>query len=226
MQPTRKNVKDYLKIAGWILLSLFISIIVVLLSVIGFIPAYKSETGLIALGIFLVFLAYQTYRCIKHAENPWQTFKGNLKKDLIFLLSFAFSTFALWCLLILAFPPTYHSCDYYTEKLNGGVKEFQGKKFKINMCGTGGDDNSNNDEIRLEIFSEQGELLAERYFLADLGGSFDYELEYHPNHIMYFDSTDDNDFDKTIPMPPTAIDWLRARLPSFNNGIINKEVCC
>ena len=80
MPTTRKNVKDYLRMAGWALLFLLIAAIVFLL-----IPAngfffltrwfaeYRPKPDLIALGIALIFLAYEAYRFIKRTKNPWQS---------------------------------------------------------------------------------------------------------------------------------------------------------
>lgn len=121
------------------------------------------------------------------------------------------------CLAVLdtIFPIDYNRCDYYNERLNGGVKEFQGQKYKINICGTGGDSMQNNDEVRLQVFNEKGDLLAVRHFVVHWDTNFDRSLEYHPNNITYFDPTDKH-FEKTLTMPPTVLDWIRARLPLLN----------
>ncbi len=116
------------KVAGWILLSLFIAVIaisflthdIVLLVAIWFIADYGSEIGWISLGVFLFFLAYKTYRFIKRTENPWQTFKGNLKKNLIIYFSFAFTIYACMALVAIQFPTEYGSCDFYNKELGGG----------------------------------------------------------------------------------------------------------
>ncbi len=183
--------------------------------IIFFTAKYIAEIAFTALGIFLCFLAYKAYRFIKHTANPWQTVRENLKPNLILISSIALIIYACMALfLVIIFPIEYGRCDYYNEHLNGGVKEFKGQKFKINMCGTGGDQLQNNDEIRLQVFNEQGELVALRHFVVNWDeNNFPNVLEYHSDHIVYFDRSAEEDFKKTIHMPPTALDWIRARIP-------------
>ncbi|RDU95919.1 hypothetical protein DWV00_26590 [Trinickia dinghuensis] len=81
------------------------------------------------------------------------------------------------------------------------------------MCGTGGDENFMHDKIRLQIFSEQGELLAQRKFHVDWITNFPRELEYGVDHVTYYDASRESNFKHRIEMPPTRWDWVRARLP-------------
>ena len=84
------------------------------------------------------------------------------------------------------------------------------------MCGTGGEDSMllyRPDEIRLQIFNQQGDLVALRHFAVNLGSKPGGPPEYHPDHITYFDISSKRNFEKTISMPPTALDWIRARIP-------------
>ncbi len=77
MPTTRKNVRDYLKMAGWVLLSLFIAVIsifflipaIVLFWAAWFITDYYSKIGWIALGMLSIFLAYEAYQFIKRART-------------------------------------------------------------------------------------------------------------------------------------------------------------
>ena len=178
-----------------------------------------SSIGLIALGILSIFFAYKaykTYRYINRLESPWQTFKGNLKKNLIIFFSFAFTIYACMVLYVTLFPTEYGRCDFYNEHLNGGVKEFQGQKFRVHMCGAGGQHTYffvEDDEIRLQIFNEKGDLVALRHFGVNLDAKPGGPPDYYPDHITYFDTSSKRNFEKTISIPPTTLDWIRARIP-------------
>jgi hypothetical protein len=110
------------------------------------------------------------------------------------------------------FPPDFYDCNRYTEKLNGGVKEFGGRKYTISMCGDGPIGLEGHD-ILLKVFSENGHLLAMRNFIAVFDSSPVTELKYEPNRITYYDAYD-NGVEQQISMPPTALDWIIARLPA------------
>lgn len=220
MQTTRKIVKTYFITVGYVVMFCLISVIGLFVLpdplsvwIMFFIAAYPAEIAFTALGLFLVFLAYKAYRFIKRTANPWQTVRENLKANLIILFSIAFIIYGCMALLVTILPTAYGRCDHYNEELNGGVKEFQGEKFKINMCGTGGDDNQSNDEIRLQVFNEKGDLAALRHFVVHWDSNFERRIEYHPDHITYYDASLEYNYIKTISMPPTALDWIRARIP-------------
>jgi hypothetical protein len=222
MQTTRKNVRDYLRLVGWILLFLFLAVSTlfiipanILVYVTWFVGDYKLEVGLIVIGIFLAFLVYKNHRFIKLTGNPWQIEKGNLKKNLLLISSIPFIIYGCMALHAILFPIEYGRCDHYNEKLNGGVKEFKGKKFKVHLCGTGGYEGRFNyepDEIRLQVFNEKGSLVALRHFEVDWRMGSQMVLEYHADHITYYDFSAKN-FEKNILIPPTFIDWIRARIP-------------
>lgn len=107
----------------------------------------------------------------------------------------------------------------YTEKLNGGVKEFGGEKFTINICGSGTDNShffgDSMDKVQLTIINDQGELLAKRHYKVFWDGQPGHEpLAIGKDSITYQD--DEKQADHTITIPPTFIDWIRARIPLFN----------
>lgn len=285
MPATGENVRDYLKIAGWVLLSLIIvaififvipaniffwkgwyitdhysrnglrvlsfallllayetykyirrtenpwrSIVVIIvfvipanvfLGVVWFIAERELYIGWVALGILSTFLGYKAYiiyKFLKRLQNPWQTFKANLKRSLSIFFSFAFTIYACMVLFDTLFPTEYGRCDFFNERLNGGVKKFQHQNLKVQFCGAEWHNNilSHGDyRIRLQVFSEQGELLATRYFTVNYGDGFERVIEYHPDSIKYYDFADhyDDDFESTLAMPPTTLDWMRARIP-------------
>lgn len=66
---------------------------------------------------------------------------------------------AIALILVLAIPSlalrkSYEGCESYTQALNGGTKEFDGEKYKIEMWGASlfGD----GDEIRLQVMGPAG----------------------------------------------------------------------
>lgn len=107
----------------------------------------------------------------------------------------------------------------YTEKLNGGVKEFQGKKYKINICGSGVNSShifgGSMDKVELTIFDEHGELLAKKHYKVFWDGQPGHApLTIGKDSITYQD--DEKQKDHTIIMPPSFIDWIQARISLFN----------
>ena len=231
MPTARKIMKTYLITAGYVVMFFFIAIIGILIVEISFlpdtslgflwlIPYFKTEITFIPLGIFLVILAYKAYRYVKRTGNPWQTVRENLKPNLIIISSIAFIIYAGMVLFAVRYPAEYDRCDFYNKELGGRVKEYQGRKFKVHLCGTGDYDGRfeyKPDEIRLQVFNEKGDLVALRHFEIDWQSSFDREIEYHSDHIAYIDeSSSTNSISistKTISMPPTTLDWIRARIP-------------
>ena len=222
MPSTRKIIKTYLITASFVVMFFFIAIIGFLLfpgmsiGALWLILDYKAEIAFAALGIFLVLLAYKAYRYVKRTENPWHTVRKNLKPNLIIISSITFIIYAGMVLFAARFPTEYDRCDFYNKELGGGVKEYQGRKFNVYLCGT--DDYNGRfeyipDEIRLQVFNEKGDLLALRHFKVNWDTNFPKVLKYHPDHITYFDISSKRNFEKTISMPPTTLDWIRARIP-------------
>jgi len=116
------------------------------------------------------------------------------------------------------FPDKFYECEQDTNDLGGGVKTFDGRRFNIVLCGTGGDENRMNDKIRLQIFSESGELLAQRKFYVDwMMTNWPSKLEYGPAYLAYYDASQQDNYEHRISMPPTWWDWVRARLPLLNS---------
>ncbi len=110
------------------------------------------------------------------------------------------------------------NCQGYnhTEKLNGGTKIIGNKMFVITICGGGANnslfDGDGMERVRLTVFDDQGELLARRYYKVFWGGQPGHQpLKISVNSIIYQDDKEQKDH--TIPMPPTRLEWIRARLP-------------
>jgi hypothetical protein len=111
------------------------------------------------------------------------------------------------------FPDKFYNCERDTKELHGGMKIYAEKQYSIVLCGTGGDENFTGDEIRLQVFSEKGALLAQRRFVVNWITNFPRVLEYGPDYLTYYDASEQSDFEHRMSMPPTWWDWVRARLP-------------
>ncbi|WP_288407122.1 hypothetical protein [uncultured Herbaspirillum sp.] len=82
--------------------------------------------------------------------------------------------------------PICKNYDDYTQKLNGGLNQFKDQRYRIEICGAGPNDSGNHDPIRLRVFDTDG--------------------------ISYFDFSSEDPI-KTLRMPPSLLDWLKARIP-------------
>jgi hypothetical protein len=107
----------------------------------------------------------------------------------------------------------------YNTSLNGGVKVINGRRYTINICGSGINDShffgDGMDPVRLQILNEQGELLAERRYKVFWDGRPGHEpIVIGQDSISYQD--DERQEVYTIDMPPTTVDWMKARLPLFD----------
>lgn len=138
-------------------------------------------------------------------------------KKIFFLIGFVASVpYVFWLILMRPEPTDYFRCDLYSNIMNGGIKSFNGKSYNIVICGLNGiiqPENFQHDEVQLRVFSMDGELLAERYFSPELAmGSPITPLEYGNNYLVYYTEDQLNAY-KKMTIPPTKLDWIRARLP-------------
>jgi hypothetical protein len=114
-------------------------------------------------------------------------------------------------------PLDYLKCELYTEEMNGGVHTFQGKEYKVVLCGLNGLIDASNypdDEVRLHVFSMDGELLAERYLKPLTGTDVSLRLKYGSDYLIYNDG-EGSGFQTKMTMPPTFFERIRAKLPRF-----------
>lgn len=107
----------------------------------------------------------------------------------------------------------------YNSRLNGGVKIFDGKKYAINICGSGVNSShffgNSMDVVELTVADDRGEVLAKRRYKVFWEGQPGHEpLTIGQNSISYQD--DEEQAEHTIAMPPTTLDWIRARVPFFD----------
>ncbi|KWS25193.1 hypothetical protein ABNM12_19595 [Pseudomonas syringae] len=148
-----------------------------------------------------------------------QTFRTHVRK--MYFRSFFFFIFMLIALVVYSiafnlFDNT--DCERYnhTEALDGGAKSFGSKGFVITVCGAGVNNSLFNgdgmERVRLTIFDNQGELLARRYYKVFWDGQPGHEpLKVSKKSIIYQDDKEQKDH--VITMPPTRLEWIRARLP-------------
>lgn len=210
MQTTGKNVRSLLpKLAYGFLILLFLPVLFYSLSdwlsvkIIFFIVIFKKEIGCTILALLGLSVFYWIFKD-----------KQKIKKRSYISLSVLVFIYACICLASFLYQTNYGECDYYTKELKGGVKEFNGKKYAVKLCGT---DTifGNGHEVRLQVLDERGELLARRYFTFYWNDAAEKELEYSDDYIFYYDNSKTEPL-STISMPPTAADWITARLPLFN----------
>jgi len=73
---------------------------------------------------------------------------------------------------------------------------------------------SSNEQVRIVVADERGTTLATRLFFVFWGGRPGNEsIEIRDGKLIYFDAGDEYDGTRSISMPPTAIDWIAAKIP-------------
>jgi hypothetical protein len=177
-------------------------------------PDYSSEIGNIIVFAIILFLGYKAYKVARTAESIPQEFIKMMPAIIMWVLIIGLGA------EFFAVNNDNTDCQRYNynDKLNGGVKKFNGKKYTINLCGNGGNINGRFDRVRVEILDEKGELQAKRYFSVFWDGRpGHFPIETGPDKIIYYDdAADDEHSQRDINIPPTTIDWIRARLALFN----------
>ncbi len=122
--------------------------------------------------------------------------------------------YMLW-MALLPSQSQYHGCDRYSKVMNGGVHTFEGKDYRIELCGIDGGPGKieswgPDDDVRLQVFSMDGELLAERFFNP---GGMVLPMDYGDTYLMYWYVKAHKDRKEKIAMPPSRWEWIKARLP-------------
>ncbi|WP_244135760.1 hypothetical protein [Burkholderia seminalis] len=107
----------------------------------------------------------------------------------------------------------------YNAKLNGGTKQVDGTTYIVNICGSGGGRANGffanqNEQVKIVVANAHGSTLATRLFFVFWGGWPGAEpIEIRDGKLIYFDAADQYDSTRSISLPPTAIDWVTARIP-------------
>ncbi|WP_244106746.1 hypothetical protein [Burkholderia anthina] len=108
----------------------------------------------------------------------------------------------------------------YNARLNGGIKQVDGTTYIVDICGSGHRGNGffadQNEQVKIVVADAHGSTLATRLFFVFWGGRPGNDpIEFRDGKLIYFDASDRYDSMRSISMPPTAIDWITARLPSW-----------
>jgi hypothetical protein len=175
--------------------------------------SFASEIALLLGFVICLLFGYKAIKIFKGEKSPRQEFVKMMPATII-----CFST-ALLALNFFA-GRDITDCEKfnYNDKLNGGIKEFNGKKYTVNICGSGVSDShffgDGMDTVQLTIIDEEGNELAKRGYKV----FWDAELGHEPlvtekDSITYQDDEDQRSY--IISMPPTLIDWIQARIPLF-----------
>lgn len=175
---------------------------------------FAGEIGIglaIAIALFLGYKACLIYK----AEKSFGRELLKMTPAVVFWIGVV-----LYAVNFLADGKNYDCQQYnYTDQLNGGVKDFQGRKYIIKICGSGVNNShffgDGMDAVELTITNEKGELLAKRHYKIFWDGQPGHEpLTIRAANIIYQD--DDKQVGHSIAMPPTVIDWIRARIQILN----------
>ncbi|WP_244108848.1 hypothetical protein [Burkholderia anthina] len=73
-----------------------------------------------------------------------------------------------------------------------------------------------NKQVKIVVADAHGSTLATRLFFVFWDGRPGNDpIEIRDGKLIYFDASDQYDSMRLISMPPTAIDWITARLPGW-----------
>ncbi len=194
-----------------LIIGLAISFIMLILLVL-----FSNKIGLLFIFILIKYYVIIFYIIIFYSVFSgfyWSSKQKNKKifkkKLYLIFISWAAIVFILACI----FSTNYANCDKYTKELKGGIREFGDKKYTIKLCGARAFNNSEN--IRMEVFNDEGITLALRYFTVNANFVDPKELEYGAYKIIYYDYSKEDSL-SILYMPPNRVDWIRAKLPFFN----------
>ncbi|MCL1825889.1 MAG: hypothetical protein FWG26_08140 [Betaproteobacteria bacterium] len=210
---------------------LFIVFVILLFTIMFYSSSEISNSILMnSPKIFIAgFLLYQVWKIwsqvkmrVQEAKVIW---RSNLLAPIILFLLF-YIPFSIHHFMTV--PTTelqeygyYGACARFTEELKGGWKEFQGQKFKVQLCAKSIEEPSfgvhfgkgfEYYKVRIAIFNEQGNLQSLGYFKS--GGENLFYFKIKENLIEYGDW--ESSSSRIIKMPPSKLEWIRARLPTLD----------
>jgi len=183
----------------------------------------------------VVWVGFQTWKVEREAGKDreffvrvWCTFLTSL----LVLFMVAFGSLVLYVKCVspietLEEVERWGFCEETTSTFGGGWREFQGQKYKIQICEK---DVSKREwlrfwiyapntrkRIQIDVFNEQGILQATER-LTGKGGSFYVHVK--ENLIEVGDHANSNN--RIIKMPPSRLEWLRARIPSIRQDFFGE----
>ncbi|WP_206996356.1 hypothetical protein [Trinickia mobilis] len=112
-----------------------------------------------------------------------------------------------------------YGCEKYTammtETMGGNVFEDGGRRYEVRLCEVASWAPFFEKRMRLQLFSAAtGDLLAERLFYFSLGDGFwDARVITTKPGKLNYGHGDDDGYGGRLSLPPTKLDWLRARFP-------------
>ncbi|MFT3849878.1 MAG: hypothetical protein QM739_14755 [Propionivibrio sp.] len=141
--------------------------------------------------------------------------RQRIKRRALALTASVVAAYAGICLISILHQSSYGRCDHYTQELNGGIRTVNGKQYTIQLCGTkrlwGG-----GEEVRLQVLSEEGRLLARRYSVFYWNDPGEVKLRHYKGTTIYYGAEANGGATQSIHLPPTCWDWITARLPLFD----------
>lgn len=170
---------------------------------------------LVAITLPLFFLLFKFYRANRT--------KNSFGKELLKMGPAIFIWLTSVFFLTYSFEQLFDSTDCgkynYNENLNGGIKEFSGENYLLNICGSGVNQShffgSAYDSVALSITDEQGRLRAKRHYKVFWDGQPGHApIAIGKESIIYQD--DESQTEHAIKMPPGWMEWIRARIPLIN----------
>lgn len=172
----------------------------------------KSAIFAITSIIFVLYL----YRLVKNVNQFNRAKRVGLAIVTLFLLAF------FYLVNFRGFTTDDTDCQRfnYNARLNGGIKQVDGTTYIVDICGSGHRGNGffadQNEQVKIVVADAHGSTLATRLFFVFWGGRPGNDpIEIRDGKLIYFDASDHYDSMRSISMPPTAIDWITARLPSW-----------
>jgi len=220
MRIARKNVKIFFVsvinvllfgVGGFVLISGVGGII--LRGVIG---ARLSQVVFFVCGILLLFFFFHGYKIYMITKTTEFT-KKEIKRKAMTRAIFVF--FVVLCAYYLVLCQYHGKVADHFDQCQNVKKEFHGEIFEIQVCRGITYENGESQAIRLGVFDRQGELRASRDFVFRGINSIPAPVEYKENKLIYFNSDDQVQY---FNMPPTTLDWLRARIPFSDIGQLDQ----
>lgn len=217
----------YRSVKNFLLIVVSIVVLFIALAIIGWILPNKIYNGLVITSLYFykeigvavviliaIFLAYKAY-LIHEKEESFGRELIKLTPAIIFWLVIVF------CVANFFGGRQGYNCKKYdyTQQLNGGAKIFQGKRYMVSICGSGVNNShyfgDSMEAVELTVKNDTGEIMAKRHYKVFWDGQPGHEpLVIGRNSITYQD--DEKQKDYVINVPPTMVDWVKARIPFFN----------
>jgi hypothetical protein len=113
------------------------------------------------------------------------------------------------------------NCDEYTRlmttAMGGNIFEEGGRRYEVKLCAVPSFAPLFSGRMRLQLLSaDNDELLAERIFYWSSGSNGFWDsriISTDPGKLNYGWGDGDDGYEGRLSLPPTKLDWLRARLP-------------